>query len=506
MAGHLLRNDLDKRFPVPKAFREEEAQMSGFMAPVRFEGSVTDLEIIGRIPETISGTFYRVMPEPHYPSFVENDPWFNGDGVVSAFKIKDGHVDFKQAYVRTEKYVKEAEARRALLGKYRNKYTDAIAFQIRSTANTNIVYWNGRLLALKEDSPPYSMDPDTLQTIGLETFDGQLPALTFTAHPKFDTETGDMVCFGYEAKGDGTPDVCYYSVGRDGKFKETVWFTCPVVAMIHDFAVTKNYVLFPVILQTCDLERMKKGGEHWQWENELPAYIGVLPRYGAKGSEVKWFEAPHGFLGHTANAFENEDGNIELTLPYYKVNAFYWWKDKDGRAPAPEQIRSDFVKFTIDPKATNLKLPEGEHLVSGEMEFPRIDDRYAMTRHSKTFYCTFQPERVDFPFVGPRMGGGYPPFNGIGFLDSDTGKVEQYFAGPRKFTQEVVFCPRSQDAPEGDGWLIFLQSNFDTMQSELAIVDTKDMSQTVALIKLPIRLRTGLHGNWVDDADVFKEA
>lgn len=36
--------------------------------------------------------------------------------MVSAFKIKDGHVDFKQAFVRTDKYVKEAEARRALLG------------------------------------------------------------------------------------------------------------------------------------------------------------------------------------------------------------------------------------------------------------------------------------------------------------------------------------------------------------------------------------------------------
>lgn len=44
------------------------------MAPVRFEGSITDLEIIGSVPEAIAGTFYRVMPEPHYPSFIENDP------------------------------------------------------------------------------------------------------------------------------------------------------------------------------------------------------------------------------------------------------------------------------------------------------------------------------------------------------------------------------------------------------------------------------------------------
>jgi carotenoid cleavage dioxygenase-like enzyme len=80
--------------------------------------------------------------------------------------------------------------------------------------------------------------------------------------------------------------------------------------------------------------------------------------------------------------------------------------------------------------------------------------------------------------------------------------VDRYFAGSRKFTQELVFLPRSQKAEEGDGWVLFLQNNFETMASELAIVDTNDLSRAVALIKLPIRLRPGLHGNWVDDADV----
>lgn len=37
----------------------------------------------------------------------------------------------------------------------------------------------------------------------------------------------------------------------------------------------------------CDVERMKKGGEHWQWDYSIPMYIGVLPRHGAKGSDVK---------------------------------------------------------------------------------------------------------------------------------------------------------------------------------------------------------------------------
>lgn len=127
-------------------------------------------------------------------------------------------------------------------GKYRNKYTDAVEFKVRSTANTNVFYFNGRLLACKEDSPPYSMDPDTLETIGLETFNGQLPSVTFTAHPKLDAQTKELICFGYEARGDGTPDVCYFTFDKKGAILETVWLIAPVVAMIHDFAVTENWV------------------------------------------------------------------------------------------------------------------------------------------------------------------------------------------------------------------------------------------------------------------------
>jgi carotenoid cleavage dioxygenase-like enzyme len=152
------------------------------MKPCRFEGELQNLEVTtGKIPLEIDGTFYRVMPDPQLPPFIEDDVWFNGDGNISAFRIRSGRCHFKQRYVRTEKFVRERQAQRALIGRYRNKYTDAVEFKIRSTANTNIVYFNGRLLACKEDSPPYAVNAETLETIGLEDFDGQLPSLTFTA-------------------------------------------------------------------------------------------------------------------------------------------------------------------------------------------------------------------------------------------------------------------------------------------------------------------------------------
>lgn len=122
--------------------------------------------------------------------------WFNGDGSVSALRFHDGKMHFQQNYVPTEKCVRGNEAQRALAGmylyvcmlavqneafssptgRYRNKHTDAVDFKVRTTANTNIVYFNKVLLAIKEDALPYAMDPVTLETIGLHDFDGQMPS------------------------------------------------------------------------------------------------------------------------------------------------------------------------------------------------------------------------------------------------------------------------------------------------------------------------------------------
>lgn len=51
--------------------------------------------------------------------------------------------------------------------------------------------------------------------------------------------------------------------------------------------LTTCQVIFPIIPMHGDLERMKQGGNHWQWHPERPYYIGVLPRRGAKPTDIK---------------------------------------------------------------------------------------------------------------------------------------------------------------------------------------------------------------------------
>ena len=45
---------------------------------------------------------------------------------------------------------------------------------VKNTSNTNVTIWAGRLWTLFEAGQPYRLDPHTLETVGLETLDGQL--------------------------------------------------------------------------------------------------------------------------------------------------------------------------------------------------------------------------------------------------------------------------------------------------------------------------------------------
>ena len=53
-------------------------------------------------------------------------------------------------------------------------------------------------------------------------------------------------------------------------------------------------------------------------------------------------------------------------------------------------------------------------------------------------------------------------------------------------------------APEGDGYALSVVNRRDTMLSQVVVVDTAKVAEGPgAIIELPFRLRSGIHGTWV---------
>ena len=93
--------------------------------------------------------------------------------------------------------------------------------------------------------------------------------------------------------------------------------------------------------------------------------------------------------------------------------------------------------------------------------------------------------------------------NTLGKVDHETGEEQKWWCGPTSTLQEPCFIPRSKDAAEGDGWIVMVCNRLAEHRSDLLVFDALDIRKgPVATVKIPIRLRFGLHGNWADADDI----
>jgi carotenoid cleavage dioxygenase len=462
---------------------------SGYNAPSRIECDVHDLVVEGELPAEIEGSWYQTVPDPQYPP-LRADTYLSGDGMVRMLRFSGGHVDLKQRYIQSERLKSERAARRSLHGLYRNPYTDdpSVRGKSRAVYNTTPIFHGGRLLALKEDSRAMELDPHTLDTLGEWDLAGKLRSQTMTAHPRLDPESGELLFFGYEASGLATRDVAFCVADREGRLTREEWFEVPYCASMHDFAVTKEHVIFPVFPTTASLERLKAGGPHWIFEPDKPTFVGVMPREGSV-KDLRWFRGPACSAYHFMNA-HTEGSRVHLDFGYSKVNPFPFIREASKIAVKPEEMGGRYVRWSFDLARPGESWEEHQIGPAGDM--PRIADKDMLVDYEIGYYQTFDPS-VAPPLIAGPVGAG---FNTILRLEVKSGKLTRLPMDQRSTVQEHVHIPSRM--PGHEGYLAFLVDLHDEHRSEMFVLEAARIERgPVARIKIPLRLRVGVHGNWV---------
>lgn len=474
----------------------DEVVFQGYAAPVRIEGEVHDLEVIGTIPRELNGAYYRNSADHSYPPLYARDIFLNGDGMIHMVRFENGHADLKTRYVRTKKFELERQARRALFGKYRNSFTDLaeVAGQDNNTANTSMLWHHGKLYALKESGRPYELDPLTLETRGERDFDGQLQGKTFTAHPKLDPQTGEIIAFSYNTQGVADKRIDIHTISAEGRFTRTETFEAPYCSMVHDFLVSRHYIAFVICPMVCDWERVKNGEPYWHWDNTKQTHIAVIPREEGVQA-IRWFTCPVvAMQTHTFNAWEEVvNGSTLLHLDHF-VNGSGWLSQfPDLHNPGAQEKPPFGERWTVDLTSDKDQV-DIRRLINHVGEMPVIDPRFAMKRATQFFFGTSNTALGPMLKPGPKG----PPFTCLGHYDEVQDKLDFYYAGPDASPEEPCFVPRSADAPEGDGWLLTMVGRRTENRTDLVILDARNLSQgPVATIKFPCRVHEGFHGTWV---------
>jgi carotenoid cleavage dioxygenase len=448
--------------------------LDGNFAPVREEITAEDLKIIGELPPNLSGMFVRNGPNPqHQP--IGQYHWFDGDGMLHGVEISNGKATYRNRYVRTFGWKIEHEAGKAVwTGLLEPPQMDNPYGPGKNVANTALVSHAGQFLALWEGGAPHNIQLPQLETIGEYTFNDKLSS-PFTAHPKVDAVTGEMMFLGYSF---ATPPYLQYGVvSAQGELLRTVPIELPIGGMIHDFAITENYTIFPHLPLTFSLERMQRGEPAMMFEFDRPSRFGIVPRHG-DNSDIRWFEAPACYIFHTMNAYEEGDEVILIACRMSSTNVL----NTSSQDPTSDIPLLHRWRFNLRTGAV-----AEEKLDDVPAEFPRINENLTGRKNQ-------------YGYAGKMAKNPQPLFDGIIKYNFSNGQSQTHEFGEGRYGGEAIFAPSLNASTEDDGWVLTFVHDENSQTSELVVINAQDItSEPVARVILPQRVPYGFHGAWIGD-------
>lgn len=479
-----------------KPYDRQEWQQGYDSQPNEYEYWIEAID--GEIPSDLEGTLFRNGPGLLDIHGTPIQHPFDGDGMVCAIAFKEGRAHFRNRFVRTAAFVEEQAAKKVL---YRGVFgtqkpggwlNNAFDIRLKNIANTNVIYWGGKLLALWEAAEPYRLDPSTLETIAPEYLEGLLkPGDAFAAHPWVDPscelDGGEPCLVNFSLKAGLSSQITLYEFAPSGQVLRRHTHTIPGFCFIHDFAITPHYAIFFQHSMTYNplpfLFGWRGAGECLTFHPQKPTRILLIPRTPPY-QDVQVWEAPAGFVFHHANAFE-VDGQICIDSIAYnslpQINPDVSYKEVDFDALDPGQL----WRFTVN---LTEKAVQRQLLESRCCEFP-----------------TLHPDRVGRPYRYLYLGAahdptGNAPLQAILKLDFQTGDRQLHSFAPKGYVSEPLFVPRPQASSEDDGWVLAVVYDASDRCSDIVILDAKDLHRpALATLHLKHHIPYGLHGSWTCD-------
>jgi carotenoid cleavage dioxygenase len=436
--------------------------MVGAVAPVFEEVTANGLEVQGAIPAELTGRFIKIGPNPVTPPKSKNYRAFMAAGMVHGVRLREGRAEWYR-----NRWVRSKAASRTLgegrVGGPRHSVVDSV--------NTHVIGHAGQTLALVEGGcTPAELSFD-LDTRRYTDFEGTLPG-GFSAHPKKDPYTGELHAITYRP---ARRYVQYVVLGTDARVKKVAKIPVPATPIMHDMALTENYViLFDSPARMANPMQLF-AGKVYRWNPSYPARFGVLPRNGDVG-EIRWFDTDPCFILHTINAYEEAGRIIVDGMRYDRI--------MDETLVAEQRPKSFAWRWTIDlTKGTVAHAP----LDDIYEEFPRIDDRRSTLKNRFSYT------------LGLEEPPGNEPISLIK-RELETGKTEIREYRPGVVPSEAVFVPRQGGTAEDDGWIMTYVTDLAVERTDFVIYHAQALtSDPVAVVKLPVRVPIAFHGSWIPD-------
>ncbi|KAG5235175.1 Carotenoid oxygenase [Salix suchowensis] len=494
----------ERRRPFPKT-TDPRVQITGNFSPVQEQKVRGQLPVNGTIPESIEGIYVRNGANPLLEP-VSGHHFFDGDGMIHALKIEKGSASYACRFTETERLKQERVHGRPLFPKSigelhgHSGIARLLLFYARGlcglldhtkgtgVANASLVYFNDRLLALSEDDLPYQVritPCGDLETVGRYNFNGQLKHSTMIAHPKIDPVSKELFALSYDFV--QKPYLKYFRFFPDGEKSPDIDIPLPVPTMMHDFAITENFVVIPDQQVVFKLQEMLRGGSPVIYDKKKKSRFGILNKSATDANDMIWVESPDAFFFHFWNAWEEPESDEVVVIGSCMTPPDSIFNEHD------ESLQSVLSEIRLNLKTgkSTLRPIIQEPSNHVNLEVGMVNRNLLGRQTSYAYLAIAEP---------------WPKISGFAKVDLLTGEVKKYMYGDKRYGGEPFFLPTEQNCEaEDDGYILAFVHDEKTWKSELHIVNAKNL-QFEASVKLPSRVPYGFHGTFIDSRGLVNQA
>ncbi|KAG2238899.1 hypothetical protein Bca4012_023687 [Brassica carinata] len=491
----------EKDTPLSKT-ADPSVQIAGNYFPVSEFPVRQFLTVEGTIPDSIDGVYVRNGANPMFDP-IAGHHLFDGDGMVHAVKITNGSASYACRFTKTERLIQEKRLGRPVFPKAIGElhghsgiarlmlfYARGLCGLVNNqngvgVANAGLVYFNNRLLAMSEDDIPYQLritQTGDLETVGRYDFEGQLKS-TMIAHPKLDPVTKELHALSYDVV--RKPYLKYFRFSPDGVKSPEVEIPLETPTMIHDFAITENFVVIPDQQVVFKLGEMMAGNSPVVFDGDKVSRLGIMPKDATEASEIIWVDSPETFCFHLWNAWESPETEEVVVIGSCMSPADSIFNERD------ESLKSVLTEIRI-----NLRTRESTRrgLLDDEVNL-----EIGMVNRNRL------GRKTRFAFLA--IADPWPKVSGFAKVDLFTGEIKKYVYGSEKYGGEPFFLPSGAvdgRENEDDGYIFCHVHDEEKESSVLQIVNAVNL-KLEATIKLPSRVPYGFHGTFVDSSELVDQ-
>lgn len=309
--------------------------------------------VSGHWPEALRGTLYRNGPGLFERGGQRYQHWFDGDGLIQAWKIGADGVTHQSRFVNTAKFARESRS-----GKFEVMAAGTTIPNARpvsgpdavNTANISVLHIGGKTYALWEAGSAYEIDPDTLETRGPKVWRVDLEGVAFSAHPVYEPD-GGIWNFGLFGR-----KLVVYQVAADGQLRQAQLLELPREGYIHSFTASASKLVFVL----APLVKVRDAGSYFEglgWREELGSFMVVLDKSDL--SKPRFAEFESGAAYHYADAWDEPDGTLALRACWYSAGSGFSSPFKEfvqGHTKLEKPLISELVEVRLAATAKRAEL------------------------------------------------------------------------------------------------------------------------------------------------------